>query len=44
MLLVVTVITMFIALVSLGNASIANLENTLNNNAFIQPNISWKWL
>ena len=37
MLLVLTVITMFIALVSFSNnTSIANLENTLNNNAFIQ--------
>ncbi|GJF48194.1 lipoteichoic acid stability factor AuxB [Staphylococcus argenteus] len=37
MLLVLTIITMFIALVSFSNnTSIANLENTLNNNAFIQ--------
>ncbi|HEH8606147.1 TPA: DUF4064 domain-containing protein [Staphylococcus aureus] len=37
MLLVLTVVTMFIALVSFSNnTSIANLENTLNNNAFIQ--------
>ncbi len=38
MLLVLTVITdTFIALVSFSNnTSIANLENTLNNNAFIQ--------